>query len=87
MADEITFPDRTKGTPVSVPTVPVVKPEPKKVEAKPVRWKLAKGVKVMIPGLFEVTNAQINNPAVIKSITMHEAKTGHRLFGVVFVKE
>ena len=86
MADEITFPDKAKGTPVSVPTAPV-KPEPKKAEAKPVRWKLAKGVKVMIPGLFEVTNAQINNPAVIKSITMHEARTGHRLFGTVFVKE
>jgi hypothetical protein len=86
MADGITFPDRTKGAPVSPPTVPVVKPAAK-VEAKPVRWKLAKGVKVMIPGLFEVSNADINNAAVIKSITMHEAKTGHRLFGVVFVKE
>lgn len=86
MADQITFPDRTKGAPVSPPTVPVVKPSAK-VEAKPVRWKLAKGVKVMIPGLFEVSNADINNPAVIKSITMHEARTGHRLFGIVFVKE
>jgi hypothetical protein len=86
MADEITFPDKAKGTPVSVPTAPVAKPVAK-VEAKPVRWKLAKGVKVMVPGLFEVSNAEINTPAVIKSITMHEARTGHRLFGVVFVKE
>jgi len=53
---------------------------------KPVRWKLAKGVKVNIPGLFEVTNANLNNPSVLKSISMHEARTGHRLFGVVFVK-
>lgn len=85
MADEITFPDKAKGTPVSVPTAPVkaaVKAEP-----KPIRWKLHKGMKVMIPGLFEVTNEDINIPAVIKSITMHEARTGHRLFGVVFVKE
>lgn len=86
MADQITFPDKAKGTPVSVPTAPVVKPAAK-VEAKPVRWKLAKGVRVNIPGLFEVTNDQVNTPSVIQSIRMHEARTGHRLFGTVFVQE
>lgn len=61
--------------------------EPKpKTEVKPIRWKLAKGKKVNIPGLFEVTDADLTNENVLKSIAMHEARTGHRLFGVVFVK-
>lgn len=81
MADEITFPDKAKGTPVSVPAAPV------KPATKPIRWKLAGGVKVNIPGLFEVTDADINAPSVILSIRLHEARTGHRLFGTVFVQE
>jgi len=85
MADEITFPDKAKGTPVSVPTAPVKATA--KAEPKPVRWKLFKGLKQNIPGLFEVTNANLNHPSVLKAITMHEARTGHKLFGVVFVKE
>lgn len=65
-----------------------MEPKPKvEVKAdKPVRWKIFKGKAIDIPGLFVVTDANLNTPSILKSISMHEARTGHRLFGVVFVK-
>ena len=88
MADQTLSPDKAKGTPVSVPTAPVkaaVKAEP-----KPVRWKLAKGraVGITVPGdIIEITNANLNTPSVLLTISRIEAEHGKKLFGTVFIKE
>ncbi len=71
---------------METPKLETKKAVPAKVEPKPVRWKLYKGQRILIPGLFEVSNDNLNNPSVIASIAMHEARTGHQLFGKVFVK-
>ena len=82
MFNEIPDKEKTVATPEKVKAV-----ETKAKPIQPVSWRLAKGIAVNIPGLFEVTNANLNNPPVIASITMYEARTGRQLFGTVFVKK
>lgn len=61
-------------------SAPVIAPKPE--------WKFAEpGDVVNIPGLFDVKESHLSNPDVIKAITMHEAHTGHQLFGKVFVRK
>lgn len=60
-----------------------------KAAPKPVKWKLAKGDRADIPspfGLVRVTNENLQNPKVLKMLSVIEAQRGIRLFGVVFVQ-
>lgn len=73
---------KAKVEPVSAPAVKA---------SKPVQWKLVKGRCQSVPmgggQMLDVTNDNVNDPAMIAAITKIEAMMGRRLFGVVFVQK
>ncbi|HMZ49938.1 MAG TPA: hypothetical protein PLP28_13235 [Flavobacteriales bacterium] len=70
-----------KATPARGGSLP---PEPK---PKSVTWILAKGDRLMIPGLFEITNAHLTNPRILDAISAHEAKNDMRIFGREIIRK
>lgn len=54
---------------------------------KAVRYKLAKGKGLKIPGVgFDVTNENVNDPNVLLIITKAEGRTGNKYIGRAIVE-